>query len=131
MKCLSKCIKLYCFYQFCLSKIQMHRIIFFPEKKIIKKKNICVPTIPKVFRPVGRYTKHTKFFIWPNTTPGRRQLKLPILSRNLDQKSIETRAFSPYHQGPIIGPIPNPKYPPFFPISKKKFPIQMMMLFNF
>ena len=32
------------------------------------------------------------------------------------------RAFSPYHQGPNIGLIPNPKYPPFFPISTKKFP---------
>ena len=27
------------------------------------------------------------------------------------------RAFSPYYLGPIIGPIPNPNYPPFFPIS--------------
>ena len=31
------------------------------------------------------------------------------------------RAFSPYHQGPILGPIPNPKFPPFFPMLKKKF----------
>ena len=38
-KCLSKCIKLY----------------FFLEKKII-----CVPTLPKNFRPVTAY-----FFIWP------------------------------------------------------------------
>ena len=31
-----------------------------------------------------------------------------------------SRAFSPYHQGPILGPIPNPKYPLFLPIFKKK-----------
>ena len=31
----------------------------------------------------------------------------------------KVRAFSPYHQGPNKGPIPNPKYSPFFPISKK------------
>ena len=36
------------------------------------------------------------------------------------QTNIFTRAFSPYHQGPIKGPVPNQKYPPFFPISKKK-----------
>ena len=36
-------------------------------------------------------------------------------------KDIDSRAFSPYHQGPIFGPIPNPKYPPFFPISPQKF----------
>ena len=28
------------------------------------------------------------------------------------------KAFSPYHQGPIFGPVPNPIYPPFFPIFK-------------
>ena len=33
---------------------------------------------------------------------------------------LALRAFSPYHQGPILGPIPNPKYHPFFQISKKK-----------
>ena len=27
---------------------------FFPEKEIIK--NICVPTLPKIFRPVARNT---------------------------------------------------------------------------
>ena len=36
--CFSKCIKLY----------------FFPVKKIIKK--ICVPTLPKIFRPLTRNT---------------------------------------------------------------------------
>ena len=30
---------------------KMHKIIFFLEKKIIKKK-ICVPTLSKIFRPV-------------------------------------------------------------------------------
>ena len=37
-----------------------HKIIFFPEKKILKK--ICVPTLPKIFRPVIR---NTYFFNWP------------------------------------------------------------------
>ena len=32
------------------------------------------------------------------------------------------RAFSPYHQGPIIGPIPNPNYSSFFPNFPKKSP---------
>ena len=41
---LSKCIKLY----------------FFPRKKKIKI--ICVPTLPKIFRPV---TRNTHLFIWP------------------------------------------------------------------
>ena len=35
----------------------MHKIIFFPEKKI------CVPTLPKFFRPV---TWNTYLFIWPD-----------------------------------------------------------------
>ena len=30
---------------------KMHKIMFFPEKKITKK-IICVPTLPKIFRPV-------------------------------------------------------------------------------
>ena len=29
----------------------MHKTIFFPEKK-----NVCVPTLPKIFRPVTRNT---------------------------------------------------------------------------
>ena len=33
---------------------KMHKIIFFSRKKIIKK--ICVPTLPKIFRPVTRNT---------------------------------------------------------------------------
>ena len=37
----------------------MHKIIFFPEKNIIKKNN--VPTLPKIFRPVIPNT-----LIWPN-----------------------------------------------------------------
>ena len=41
---------------------KMHKITFFPEKKIFKKK--CVPTLPKIFRPVTRNT--LTFFIWPN-----------------------------------------------------------------
>ena len=32
----------------------MHKIIFFSRKKVIKK--ICVPTLPKIFRPVSRNT---------------------------------------------------------------------------
>ena len=32
---------------------KMHKIIFFQEKKI---KTICVPTLPKMFRPVTRNT---------------------------------------------------------------------------
>ena len=34
---------------------QMHKIIIFQEKKIIEIK-ICMPTLPKVFRPVTRNT---------------------------------------------------------------------------
>ena len=33
---------------------KMHKIIFFPEKKIMKKK--CVPTLPKIFRPINGNT---------------------------------------------------------------------------
>ena len=34
----------------CEMPFKMHKIIFFlPEKEIIKK--ICVPTLPKIFRP--------------------------------------------------------------------------------
>ena len=33
---------------------------------------------------------------------------------------IDHRAISPYHQGPIIGPISNPKYPSFFQVSPQK-----------
>ena len=33
---------------------KMHKMIFFQKKKIIKK--ICVPTLPKIFRPVTRNT---------------------------------------------------------------------------
>ena len=36
-----------------------------------------------------------------------------------EQHRCRSRAFSPYHQGPILGPIPNVKYPPFSPIFKK------------
>ena len=36
---------------------KMHEIIFFPEKIITK---ICVPTLPKVFRPVAL---NTLFFL--------------------------------------------------------------------
>ena len=35
---------------------KMHKIILFPEKNI---KRICVPTLPKMFRPV---TRNTLFF---------------------------------------------------------------------
>ena len=34
---------------------KMHKLYFFPEKKIIKK-NYYVPTLPKIFRPVTRNT---------------------------------------------------------------------------
>ena len=36
--------------------------IFFRKKNNLKK--ICVPTLPKIFRPVTRNT--LIFFIWPN-----------------------------------------------------------------
>ena len=42
-----------------------------------------------------------------------------LFEETREEKSRLYRAFSPYHQGLNIGPIPNPKYPPFFPISKK------------
>ena len=35
-------------------------------------------------------------------------------------RTLLCRAFSPYHQGQILGPIPNSKYPHFFRISPKK-----------
>ena len=38
---------------------KMHKIISFPEKKC---KNMCVTTLPKIFRPL---TRNTYFFIWP------------------------------------------------------------------
>ena len=37
-----------------ISPFKMHKIIFFARKKIIKK--LCVPTLPKIFRPVTRNT---------------------------------------------------------------------------
>ena len=43
---------------------KMHKIRFFPQKNIIKKKEIYVPILPKVFRPVTRNT----FFIWPQAS---------------------------------------------------------------
>ena len=39
---------------------KMHKIIF--SRKKIKWKIICVPTLPKIFRPV---TQNSYFFIWP------------------------------------------------------------------
>ena len=39
------------------SLFKMHKIIFFSQKKINK---ICVPTLPKIFRP--GYPKHTKSY---------------------------------------------------------------------
>ena len=48
-----------------ISSFKMHKKNFFPEKKLLKK--ICVPSLPKIFRPVTRYPKHTYFlfgFIW-------------------------------------------------------------------
>ena len=47
---------------------KMHKLyfsrLFFPEKKTKKKQNkICVPTLPKSFRPVTRHT--LIFLIWP------------------------------------------------------------------
>ena len=41
-------------------KGEMQKILFFPEKKIIKKKT-CVPTQPKIFRPV---TQNTLIFLF-------------------------------------------------------------------
>ena len=40
---------------------KMYKIIFFPEKK----KEICVSTLPKIFRPVIR---NALIFIWPHFT---------------------------------------------------------------
>ena len=37
---------------------KMHKLLFFPEKYL------CVPTLPKFFRPVTLNT--LIFFIWPN-----------------------------------------------------------------
>ena len=40
-----------------------------------------------------------------------------------NSNTISAKPFLPITmQGPIFGPVPNPKYPPFFPISKKKIP---------
>ena len=40
---------------------KMHKIIFFPEKKIIKKKLVCLPYL--IFSDPSR---KTLIFIWPN-----------------------------------------------------------------
>ena len=42
---------------------QMHEIIFFFQKNKIIKKDICMPTLPKTFRPIIGNT--LIFFIWP------------------------------------------------------------------
>ena len=46
-------------YIFSKMPFKMHKIYHFPEKKLIK--NICVPTIPKIFRAV---TRNTLIIIW-------------------------------------------------------------------
>ena len=40
----------------------MHKIIFFQKKNNLKK--TCLPTLPKIFRPITRNTFIS--FIWPN-----------------------------------------------------------------
>ena len=45
-----------------ISPFKMHKIIFFPEKKIIKK-NKCVPALPKIFRSITRNTLNFLFGI--------------------------------------------------------------------
>ena len=57
------------------------------------------------------------YYIWTQGCDGLRYVLKLFLSLLPDE--INTLH---YHQGPNIGPIPNPKYPPFFPISKKKIP---------
>ena len=39
----------------CILKGDMHKVIFFPRKKIVEKK-VCVSILPKIVRPVTRNT---------------------------------------------------------------------------
>ena len=68
---------------------KMHKIIFFQEKYNGKK--ICVPTQPKIFRPI---TRHTYFyFIWP----------YPIVGILLDLQTayiLYTPRATPYKMSP-------------------------------
>ena len=43
-----------------MNQVRSYKVISFSRKKMIKK--ICVPTLPKIFRPV---TRNPLLFIWP------------------------------------------------------------------
>ena len=57
---------------------RMHKIIFFPEKKELKK-YVCVPTLHKIFRPVNRNTLFFFFFFAGGGGGGRQRLNQPAL----------------------------------------------------
>ena len=83
---------------------KMHKIIFFPEKKVIKK-NICVPTLPKLFRPVT--WKTLNFSIWSHlesllALSGKFILTLWKFCYHFSLRA-KGHHFSPWAQGPMTG----------------------------
>ena len=77
---------------------KMHKIIFFQEKKYLKK--ICMPTLPKIFRHVTQNTLIHLFGL-SITTPNYAKDKIPLLS--LVSVAVKTKktGFLYHVKGPL------------------------------
>ena len=75
----------------------------------------CKLWISTAKRTLGKF-EHRIFIVEKYNFGGECRLWFGTLFQ-LNREGL-VRAFSPYHQGPNIGPISNSKYPPFFLISK-------------